>query len=261
MNRQLHNLTVIAACCLLALPQPVRAEGPAKAGASTAELHQKVKMSRAERMQRYRERTGGLVKLRAGGPAIAIVNAQNRVGKDVFSAPIDKIETMLLLPVDLRTAEVKDPVKEAKGLLNFQTGAVILVCDDPDLPMMLVAPEAKWAIMNVAVLAKDNPKAETLTKRAQQELWRTFGYLMGAANSITPGCLLTKVNGNEDLDKLLADSICPESYGKIIGVADKYGIQRLRTGNYKKALEEGWAPPPADEYQKKIYEDFKAGKK
>lgn len=228
---------------------------------SGAEARKKrAKMSHAERMQHYKERTGGLVILHQPGPVIAVVDAQGKVGKASFDKTIERLETTLTLPVEYRKATVKDPVKDVKLLLDFQTAAVIVCCDDPDLPMMLVAPEAKWAIMNIGKLAEGSPDDETLAKRFNKELWRTFCHLMGAADSRTPGCLMTTINSPKDLDKMLADTVCPEPYGSIGNTASRYGIKPNRIANYKRALFEGWAPPPADEYQKKIYDDFKAGK-
>ena len=227
---------------------------------SLDKLHERMKLSREERMKMLKERTGGLVVVHEPGPVIAVVDSQKLVGTAVVAKVVARLQQTSRLPVDCVKETVKDPVRDAKYALSFQRAAVIVICEDPDLPVMLVAPEAKWAVMNVTRLAEGKPDAETLENRFRKELWRTFGYLMGAAHSMTPGCLLSSVNDNADLDRLRAETVCPEPFGKIYNVAEKYGIPHVKMANYRKALLEGWAPPPADEYQKKIYEDFKAGK-
>ena len=227
---------------------------------SLDKLHEKVKLSREERMKMIKERTGGIVVAHEPGPVIAVVDSQKTVGTAVVARVIARLQQTSRLPFDCVKETVKDPVKDAKYSLSFQRAAVIVVCEDPDLPVMLVAPEAKWAVVNVTRLAEGKPDDKTLEDRFRKEMWRTFGYLMGAAHSMTPGCLLSSVNDNADLDRLRAETVCPEPFGKIYNVAEKYGIPHVKLANYRKALFEGWAPPPADEYQKKIYDDFKAGK-
>ncbi len=42
--------------------------------------------------------------------------------------------------------------------------------------------------------------------------------------------------------------------------AEAYGIPQVQRVFYVRALEEGWAPPPADEYQKALWEKHRAAK-
>lgn len=49
--------------------------------------------------------------------------------------------------------------------------------------------------------------------------------------------------------------------GLISGVADALKIPRVQRVFYKKALEEGWAPPPKDKFQQAVWDRFHSEKK
>lgn len=48
--------------------------------------------------------------------------------------------------------------------------------------------------------------------------------------------------------------------GIVRSAAEAYGIPQARRAFYAKALQEGWAPPPANEYQKALWDKFQAEK-
>ena len=113
-------------------------------------------------------------------------------------------------------------------------------------------------MVNLAALAKDGPSAELLAKRLQKEVWRGFGYLMGVANS-QGGCLLMPVTSLADLDGLKAQTLGMEPYVKIMAYARHLGMSPSRAMTYRKALEEGWAPEPANDAQRAIWQEVKGG--
>lgn len=172
------------------------------------------------------------------GPSFVFIDAQKRVPSEKLSFVVGIMERIMRFNIKYKQQVVgKNALIEVKAALKEKdVSAIILICDSPDYPSLLVAPESKWALVNVAALAEDSPNAETLSIRTEKELWRAFAYLMGAANSSLAPCLMKSVLTLDDLDKLTAKCICPEPYGKIIAHARKMGIAEIRHSLYRKSM-------------------------
>ncbi len=208
-------------------------------------------------------RTGGMVQSPVIGPAILFLNTQKRVPAASLREAADQIQKMLRLPCMVSEQVATEPVADAtKALANAHTAAVIVICDAANQPSLLIAPESRWALVNVAALGGKGVSDQVLAERVQKETWRAFGYLMGAANSNFEHCLLKPVLAPADLDALKTKSICPEPFNKIMMQAQKLGMKPSRTTTYRKAVEEGWAPAPTNDIQRAICAEVKkaAGK-
>ncbi|MGN0843071.1 MAG: hypothetical protein ACI4QF_07375 [Kiritimatiellia bacterium] len=208
-------------------------------------------------------RTGGTVVQRAQGPEFVFVIAQKRVAAADLKKVPDELEKVLNLPFALKEVELKGcPISEAPKMIDEKTSAVVIVCDDAKLPTQtLIAPEGKYALVNVAALASDSPDAEKLASRVRKQMWRSFAVMMGAANTQRYGCLLKSVHSLKDLDDLPYETVCPDPFNAVCRTATKLGMNRNRSATYRKAYIEGWAPPPQTEMQKKIVEEEEARKK
>ncbi len=208
-------------------------------------------------------RTGGFVKKGEEGPAFVFLNLQDIIPEASISVAEQQILGLFQIGSEVKSKSgSKDIMKEAVSeLKNPKTGAVIVICNAPEYPSILVAPESRWAMVNVAALSADKPAKEVLAVRTTKELWRAFGYLMGAANSNTDGCVMQTVQSSKDLDDMTAQSMSAEPLGKIAAHMEKLGFIRSRMTTYRKACEEGWAPAPTNDVQKAIWAELKAGKK
>ena len=203
-------------------------------------------------------KTGGMVQSPVEGPQFLFLNTQTRVAATVLDEPADQISKMLRLPATRKDAPAAEPLAAAANALkDKQTAAVIILCDSKDHPSLLIAPENRWALVNVAALSDGNASAETLALRTQKEVWRAFGYLMGAAHSNFEACLMQPVLSVSDLDALKGKSLSPEPFNKIMAHAQKLGMKPQRMATYRKAVEEGWAPAPANDFQKAIWDELK----
>ena len=203
-------------------------------------------------------RTGGIIQAPAEGPAILFLNTQKRVADAALNTPAEQMHKMLRLPTAFKSQPSSEPVTEALNALKSKdTAAVVVVTDTPGSPSLLIAPENRWAIVNVAALGDKTVAAETLAERTQKELWRAFAYLMGAAHSNFEGCLMKPVTTPEDLDALTAKTLSPEPLTKIMAQAQKMGLKPARLSTYRKAVEEGWAPAPATDNQRAIWQELK----
>ena len=203
-------------------------------------------------------KTGGIVTSPAEGPVILFLNTQKRVPAAVFDEPVSQIGKLLRLPTVQRDSPADDPVPAAIAALNDNNVAATVVLGDSDnYPTLLIAPENRWALVNVAALASTSVSAETLAIRTQKEVWRAFGYLMGAAHSNFEACLMQPVFSSADLDALKGKSLSPEPFNHIMATATKLGMKPQRMTTYRKAVEEGWAPAPTNDFQKVIWDELK----
>jgi len=205
---------------------------------------------------------GGLIRAPVTGPVILVLNAQQRVADAEVVAVAARIEQSMKLAVQCQSGKAVDPMAEAvRRVAEPKVAAVLLVCDKPGLPMLLVAPEARWAIVNVAALAADKPEGTRLSERLEKELWRGFGYLMGAAHSGFERCVMKSVCQPSDLDQLAGRCVSPEPYIKIQQHALKIGASPYAFTSYRQACEQGWAPAPTNALQRAVWDDVKAEKK
>ena len=203
-------------------------------------------------------KTGGLIQSPSEGPQFLFLNTQTRIAATVLNEPVDQIGKLLRFPIARKDAPNAKPITAAiNALQDDQTAAVIVLGDSDGFPSLLIAPENRWAMVNVAALASEAASPETLAIRTQKEVWRAFGYLMGAAYSNFEGCLMKPVLSLEDLDALKGRSICPEPFNHIMAQGQKLGIKPQRVTTYRKAVEEGWAPAPTNDFQKAIWDELK----
>ncbi|MDR3221345.1 MAG: hypothetical protein LBU46_04950, partial [Candidatus Accumulibacter sp.] len=164
----------------------------------------------------------------------------------------------LRLPYIIEDRPSDKPVDAAKKALEDpRNAAVIVLGDDASLPTLLIAPEDRWAVLNVAPLAGPPDGQTKITERVNKELWRAFAFLMGAANSALDGCLMKPVFSPQDIDALPGKAVCPEPLGKIMGQMAKLGIGQIHVSTYREAVEQGWAPAPANAIQRAILDDVK----
>lgn len=212
---------------------------------NTAKRRLSVEERRALRLKRIAE-SGGYVTKEYKGKYIYIVNDQKRVDEKDFFAGNDKsIEGLFQLPV--RIVPPKTDLSRA--------GLTIIVSDNDTAPSLLVAPEIPWAGINVRALASDSPKHEVLVSRLQKEIWRAFMYACGAANSVMQPCVMHHVVCNADLDRCATIVPCPESLPRMMNTARALRIEEPYTCTYKQACQEGWAPSPTNDVQKKIWNE------
>ncbi len=203
-------------------------------------------------------RTGGFIQSKAEGPVLLFLNTQTRVSADAFGDVTDQIQKFLRLPAAFKAKPSDEPVAEAlTALSDTNTAAVVVIADSPGYPALLVAPENRWVLVNVAALCGTGVSDETLADRTRKEMWRAFGYLMGAAHSNSEQCLLKPVLTPADLDAFKTKALCPEPFNKILFHAQKLGIKIARTTTYRKAVEEGWAPAPTNDFQRAVWDELK----
>ena len=140
----------------------------------------------------YKVNGGALIKPGSQRGAIAILDQQTRVDKsalETIKATIEKNQKIVVKVV----AEDK-AVQPLDGMKKADANFVIAVVDDVGAPVMTVAPEERWATVNVAKLAVGaagkEVQGEFLASRLRKELLRAFAFLCGGAGSQFDGNIM-----------------------------------------------------------------------
>ena len=202
---------------------------------------------------------GGMVMPPAGsGPAIAVAALCNDPVTGAVMAATAEIGRTVMLPLRYQALTPAATLwQTAAGLLaGDEVAFAVLVVDDAALPGLLAAPEAGWAVVNIAPLREGADTAQ-LERRVSQEVWRGVCFAMGAADSAVNKCVMSAVTKASDLDEL-GPHANPEYLNKMLQRAKAAGILQVRPVLYRKAVEEGWAPPPANEEQQRVWDEVKA---
>lgn len=230
---------VVAAFSIVAIAAETNATSAVRRKKPSAQVQ------KARRAQRIAE-AGGLVAKPYKGKYVYIVNDQKRVAeKDFFAEESKSIGGLFQYPV-----RIVAPKTELE-----RPGLTITISDNDQAPSLLVAPEIPWAGINVKPLAADNPKPEVLVARLQKEIWRAFMFACGAANSVMQPCVMRQVSCNADLDRHTNIVPCPDSLPRIFATAQLLGIEQPYSCTYREACQQGWAPSPTNDVQKKIWNE------
>ncbi len=208
------------------------------------------------RWKKAMKRFGGwLTKEGSGAGHVAFVDTTSRLPAGWLQKAVDEIEDLVeCRMVAQASTNAVTLANAAKELLRTHAGAAVFLVDDPALPSLLVAPESDWAFINLAALAEGGPDEKKFLFRVEKEIWRTFGYLCGAAESNMGGCVLSPVNTIEDLDAIPSKFICPEPMNALRRHLEHVGVKPYYRTTYMEACREGWAHQPTNEYQQAIWD-------
>ena len=155
------------------------------------------------------------------------------------------------------TELVRVDFKKEKGAFDVfnptvKGNATLFVVDSPNLPMSLVATEARWAMMNVAQLKSD--KRPFFEARVKKETFRVLALLLGVGGSKYPQCITGCVTKPEDLDEIFEVKMPFEFEQRFEQYLPGLGITPWKRVMYRRAVQEGWAPAPTNEFQQAIWD-------
>lgn len=200
-----------------------------------------------------RETGGKIIALYKNTKKIFFVNAQSRVSAEIVEAARKKMQDVLRTPVDITEGKFDFAAPKIEGELS------LYVIDDDKMPISLVAPEGRWAFVNVARLAEGRgEKAQFLEARVKKECARVGCMLFGGISSTYKQNLLSFAGSAEDLDKFETDNLPVDGPMRCQRYLLSLGVKPYRQVTYRKACEEGWAPAPTNDVQKAIWEKVHA---
>ena len=224
------------------------------------QLHSETDVLRSAKPERKLTGLEPLAKPGSQKGCVAFVNAQTAVPQGV----IESVATNWVKAMHIKIDIINGPS------VNFQTvdaaaerlaaNLVLFIVDDRELKTsILYAPESKWCLLNVRPIFRDNPNEKIISMRGMQETSRAFGLLCGAMNSAYPESLMSAYRSPQELDfnqeswKLAVDTMTAmRAYMKM------RGVEPTTFSNYSRAVQEGWAPPPSNAVQKRIWDKVHA---
>ena len=212
---------------------------------------------KAAASRRFHQRTGGfIVNVRNTKGGIYFIDSTpgQRYMED-FRLAAATLQNDSWIPCKVDSAEgvTLSNVLEKKSLAKWEVAVVLM--SDASLPVQLVQPEGRWALVNVAALGGGNQPEETVRKRVRKEALRAAAFLFGCGYSLNAGGMAQPISNVEELDMSLSDHLPVDVFTTMQALAPKFGITVGKRCHYRKACEEGWAPEPINEYQKAIWEE------
>jgi len=216
-----------------------------------------------DRRAAYREKqraqriayAGGIVRKTEGKGRIVYANLQRTVGTEDIAKTMGVLARYLRIRIDAVDAKAEDLADTGKYLLGTGAKAVVIVVDNATDPAILVAPEDKWAKVNVGRFKDKNVK-----RRAQMELLRAFCYLCGGIGSEYENPLTGFIGNPAQLDDSPVAELPVDVVNRCTRYLKQLGVVPYVEATYRKACREGWAPAPANDVQKAIWEEVNAAK-
>ncbi len=193
--------------------------------------------------------------------SIVFVNAQTSLDEGEIKKVISNVVSCVRYNIKV-VKGAKPAALPSAGDMKAAGGTVaVFVVEDNSLPPLLVAPEERWAMVNVgklkAGLNDDVLGKRMFTVRARGELLRAFLMATGCARSQYNNNLLdiTKVG---DLDTRNPDDITYDAIQRSSLHLKNLGVTPERRVMYIRACREGWAPAPTNDVQKAIWDKVHA---
>lgn len=222
-------------------------------GAAMADGPQRPTPMTAEQRERMLRETGGPVVTPETGPWIAIINAQDKVDPAFYVKEVEHARNVFRYPLH-STTSTNDWRVAAKAEVAGGAAFAVVVGDLPDEASIVVLPSDQVALVNVAPLASSD--ADVFNSRFHKEFLRGLAYAFGLGDSTSAISIMKPVRSLEALDALKGTQLGPDSLALSMRLARERGMTLLRKVPYRRAVEEGWAPAPTNEYQRAVWNEI-----
>lgn len=217
---------------------------------------QKERLSTIERKAKLEavvnQRVGGFIE-RPGTAkgSITYVNCQQKAPKAWIDESIAYFSEVTKFKINYAegTFDIKNPKVEGN--------IAIFIVDDDGLPTLLIAPENRWAMVNIAPIAQEK-RPIFFEQRTKKELSRAFAYLCGATGSKYERSLTRGISSQTELDKNPDYELPMDVVQRFWDYMKPLGVLPAQRATYLKACQEGWAPPPTNDVQKAVWEKVHA---
>ena len=184
---------------------------------------------------------GNVYRPKSGFGTFLFVNNQSRVP----AGEIEKVKPII-------AGEIWIDVRFTKS--NTTAEITTEIVDLADGPSLSIFPDNKRAVVNVSALAKDNPTAGVLAARTRKEMLRAFSFLTGITGGGTPGGIMDVMSDMKRLDEA-REEIPGELVIRFKNYLKRSGVKPYEQVTYRQACEEGWAMPPTNEWEKRVWND------
>lgn len=243
--------TVLALGTLIALGREIPSSDPNGPRFTPEQLAR----IRAENKAKADRASGGrIVKPGTMKGKILFINCQDTVPVTKVEEVASNLAKTLKMNIGVSRSDSSSLKGASETLRNSgaNLGVIMTECGD-ETPLMLVAPECKWAIVNTSKLGRENKE-----ERLQREALRAFMFIAGGLCSQYPNNLTEPVTSVEQLDDYAVPQLPMDLTGRFKNYLPKLGVTPATIISYKKACMEGWAPAPTNEIQKAVWEQVHA---
>lgn len=219
------------------------------------------KAARAERRLKALNATGGFIAdPRNASGKYCFINCVKDLKDDVLKAAAIKCQNSCLILTEVKNekmpkfgfAEADQAFRKSGGLM-----ATFLI-DEDDWPLQLVCPEKRWVVVNVRQLKTDKPNDEVYNARVRKMMSRSLGQLFQAGYAFSSVSTMNLISSAQDLDRIATEGLATECTTVVNATAAKFGFSTMKRILYRKAVEEGWAPPPVNSFQKSAWDQVHA---
>ena len=205
-------------------------------------------------------KTGGFVDVPAKGISVLVVDAREKAGgaPDQFARIFGNL-SHTIVKVENAPREVSKSVFEiVSSRRDDQKSAfAMIVVEDEKLPGLSVQPEERTVVVNAKKYAVGFDPVQR-EERVLKELWRGLGLAAGIGYVTYKNDVLQPVFDVKEVDALEYQVMQPVTFMKIYETFERFGAKRSRHIPYRRAVTEGWAAAPTNDYQKAIWDKVHA---
>ena len=241
--------------CLVALAEEsTNATKSAEVSQSKKGKKNRPKLTKEQRRERFMSFFGGyVIQPGTGKGKIALVDCESGYPNEEFESIKDTLTEHFLVRIDIIRKSGLDLTNADAFLNESGAGAAVIVAKlDAKLPTLLAAPDNRWAFVNVSAL----PENDKILMR--REAVRALAFSVGGALSQAPVSLMGPFGNLKQLASLPTDQMPIDVVQRVATGLKYYGVHPYVRDVYLHGCEQGWAPPPTNEYQKAVWERVKA---
>ena len=202
--------------------------------------------------------SGGVLFSRAEKKHIAVINEQNLIAQSIVQDAVDKVKLQLHAPVEIVAATNGGTVSEKidKLLREKDVGACFALATADSGEFISFAPDTGKCVVNLKNIVKDGASEDVVRTRTQKLIWRAFGLILGAGESIGGYTVLQRAKSLEELDAISSMTPSPEQHNRMVDSLASLDIKMIKVGTYRQACREGWAHEPTNEVQLAIWNEI-----
>ena len=212
--------------------------------------------------EEFLKETGGyIIKSDPNNGLVLIANAQKRLPEDMISKPVSYMRFHAKMSIGIKAVdEAKSIAPDSNSAKSLGATIVVFVNDDAKSKSpILVSPDEHWAVVNISALNADEPGAEILALRTRKAVNRAICLVCGAGGSQYPNTLVGPFkNGIKDYDRFSNEGLPPDVFARMQHYLKTLGVRPIVRTTYANAVQQGWAPPPTNEFQKAVWNEVHA---
>ena len=218
--------------------------------------------ARERAQMRKAAKFGGILQRPNANPGkFAFVNAQSRVAESNLLETVMFLRRMTHANIVLEGGRAVTAATAGTARKEAKADVAVFLVDDKVMPdMMLISPEGKWGMVNIAALIVDGAAQPFAVARLNKEMVRAFAYVAGGCGSEFKGNLMDHIQRPDQLDSYTEARPPMDVLAKVSHRLPQLGVTPQRITTYQQACKEGWAPAPTNDVQKAIWEKVRADK-